>query len=257
MWKKLRILILLSIFLIIAADTYLTKYRAVSWDETLWVAVYPINPSNDPAIERYISGLSDRNFQSIESFFNREAEDYPVGIQQPFKMILAHQVAEIPPAPPERDGNLLEIAWWSLKLRYWAFSQDQTDFSPHIKMFVIYHPFDFDKQLAHSLGMEKGMIGVVHAYAHRELEGKNNLVIAHEVLHTIGATDKYDRQSGEPSYPEGYAEPERSPLYPQRYTELMGGRTPVTKTQSVMPRSLRFVQLGAVTAGEINWVASP
>ena len=59
MWKKFRIAILLFILFLVGADTYMTKYRAVSWDESLWVAIYPINNGNDPEIERYISNLSN------------------------------------------------------------------------------------------------------------------------------------------------------------------------------------------------------
>lgn len=255
MWKKLRIAILLFILFLVGADTYMTKYRAVSWDETLWVAIYPINNSNDPKIDRYISKLSNRNFKSIEDFFQREAEEHAATINRPFKMMLAHSVQALPPTPPERGSNMLQIGWWSLKLRYWAYSQDQSDFSPHIKVFVIYHSYEQEEELAHSLGMEKGMIGVVHAFAHREMEGKNNLVIGHEMLHTIGATDKYSLETGQPVYPGGYAEPDMSPRYPQRYTELMGARTPISESESVMPRSLRSVKLGEKTAQEINWAA--
>lgn len=254
MWKKLRIFILLFILFIVAADTYLTKYRAISWDETLWVAVYPINLNSDPNIESYIAGLSDSNFKSIEDFFIQQASEYNLTIHKPFKVMLAHEVHEQPPVPPGEGSNFLEIGWWSLKLRYWSWSQDHSDFAPHIKMFVIYHPYEQEDRLAHSLGMEKGMIGVVHAYAHRELEGKNNLVIAHEILHTVGSTDKYDLMTGEPIFPDGYAEPDKSPRYPQRYTELMGARTPISASQSVMPRSLRSVLIGAKTAREISWV---
>lgn len=254
MWKKLRIFILLMVLFIVGADTYLTKFRAISWEETLWVAVYPINPDNDPAISRYISGLSNRNFAQIEQFFAKEASDYGLPLNKPFKMMLAHEVNELPPPPPERGSHALQMGWWSLKLRKWAWSMDESGFSPHIKMFIVYHPYARNKELPHSLGMEKGMIGVVQAFAHREMEGKNNLVIAHEMLHTIGSTDKYDYETLEPRYPDGYAEPDKTPRYPQRYAELMGGRTPLSESTSFMPRSLRGVTLGTSTAKEINWL---
>jgi len=257
MWKKLRIAILLFILFLVATTTYLTKYRAVSWDETLWVGVYPINPDQDPAIQKYIDGLTDRRFDQIERFFATEAAKYDLPLGRPFHFITAHQVSELPPASPERGSSVLSIAWWSLKLRYWAYSQDESDFSPHIKIFIIYHSYNDNAKLEHSLGMEKGMIGVVHAYAHRELEGKNSLVVAHEVLHTIGATDKYDLATGQPIHPDGYAEPDRAPRFPQRYTELMGGRTAISASTSVMPRSLRSVLIGRKTAAEINWIDLP
>jgi hypothetical protein len=250
--EKIRIALLLFVLFLVAADTYLTRYKAVSWNETLWVAIYPINPDNDPVVERYINHLTSQNFEQIESFFEDEAQRVHLPLTQPFKVLLAHPVNELPPAPPE-DRSVLNVAWWSLKLRWWAYSHDHTDFSPHIKMFVIYHNFDNEQRLAHSLGMEKGMIGVVHAYAQRNMEGRNNLVIAHEMLHTVGATDKYDLQTDQPLLPDGYAEPDKTPLYPQRYAELMGGHIPLSETTSIMPRSLHSVLLGTKTLAEINW----
>ena len=257
MWKKIRIAILLFILFLVAADTYMTKYRAISWDETLWVAIYPINVNQDSRVQQYIDNLTDRDFVKLEEFFVTEAKAYNLPQQKPFRFLLAHKVDELPPAPPEQGSNIFSIAWWSLRLRYWAFMADKTHFLPHIKIFVIYHSYEDEKQLAHSLGMEKGMIGVVHAYAHRELEGKNALVISHEVLHTIGASDKYDLYSGQPLYPDGYAEPDKQPRFPQLFTELMGGRTPLNETESVMPRSLDSVRIGEKTALEINWISAP
>jgi len=35
-------------------------------------------------------------------------------------------------------------------------------------------------------------------------------VIAHELLYTLNATDKYDLNTGLPIFPNGYAEPERN-----------------------------------------------
>jgi len=252
MWKKFRIGILLFILFLVGADTYLTHSRAVSWEDTLWVAIYPINPEHDPVVEQYIDQLSDRNFKPIETFFSEEADQAKLPLKQPFKILLAHKVDETPPTPPH-DRSTVNVMWWSLKLRWWAYTHNHADFSPSIKMFVLYYNYNKVRQLQHSLGMEKGMIGVVNGYAHREMEGKNNVVIAHEMLHTVGATDKYDLQTDQPSYPDGFAEPDKDPLYPQEYAELMAGHIPLDKTETVMPRSLNFVLLGPKTMSEINW----
>ena len=80
------------------------------------------------------------------------------------------------------------------------------------------------------------------------MQGSNDTVIAHELLHTLGATDKYDLRTNQPTHPDGYAEPEREPLYPQSFAELMGGRIPVSDTESKMPESLQQVIVGAKTA---------
>jgi hypothetical protein len=77
-------------------------------------------------------------------------------------------------------------------------------------------------------------------------------VIAHEMLHTLGASDKYGAD-GLPSYPDGYADPDQQPRLPQRRAEIMAGRRAVTASHAEMPRSLDEVVIGAATAREIRW----
>ena len=49
-----------------------------------------------------------------------------------------------------------------------------------------------------------------------------------------------------------FAEPDRAPLYPQLYAEIMGGRIPLGVNQSAMPTSLAQCRLGRLTAEEIG-----
>jgi len=101
--------------------------------------------------------------------------------------------------------------------------------------------------------MQKGLIGVVHTFALRTMAGSNSIVITHELLHTLGATDKYDLRSGDPLFPSGFADPDRKPLYPQDKAEIMAGRRPVSEHDAEMPRSLGGVVVGPATAAEIRW----
>jgi hypothetical protein len=80
----------------------------------------------------------------------------------------------------------------------------------------------------------------------------NNVIIAHEFLHTLGATDKYNPADGMPNFPSGYAEPDRNPLYPQRYAEIMGGRIAESEVEAMIPKSLNYVTIGRTTAEEIR-----
>jgi hypothetical protein len=144
---------------------------------------------------------------------------------------------------------------WSLKLRYWAYTHDDYDGpSPDVRMYVVYHDPQESSRLQHSLGIQKGLIGVVNAFASRNMTQSNNVVIAHEFLHTVGASDKYDPANNRPLYPQGYAEPGRQPLYPQRRAEIMGGRIPLSQSRSVMPESLSQAAIGEQTALEIRWI---
>jgi hypothetical protein len=65
---------------------------------------------------------------------------------------------------------------------------------------VLYHDPALTPIVPHSLGLTKGLIGVVYAFASPEMNGANNVVIAHELLHTVGATDKYDFAADAPHF---------------------------------------------------------
>ena len=125
--------------------------------------------------------------------------------------------------------------------------------APQIRIFVRYHDPSFTQSVPHSVGMQKGLVGVVHAFADRSMTRTNNVVIAHEILHTLGASDKYDPATLEPLFPIGYAEPDRNPLHPQSLTEIMAGRYAIDSQTFEMPDSLDDALVGPATALEIRW----
>lgn len=253
-FRTRRISFLLILLFFVAGSTWLTKLRATDWDRPLWVVVYPVNGDGSAVSSTYISQLRADAFVPIEEFMGREAARYGLRLDQPVAVKLAPEVATLPPSPP-RDGGVLGIMGWSLKMRYWAYRADTYDDpAPDIRMFVVYHDPATHDRLSHSFGLEKGLVGVVNAYAERKMAERNNVVIAHELLHTVGATDKYDPASNQPLYPDGYAEPQRQPRYPQEKAEIMGGRIPLTENEAEMPGNLKYAVIGARTAGEIKWI---
>jgi len=104
------------------------------------------------------------------------------------------------------------------------------------------------------VGLQKGLVGVVHAFADKEMTRSNNVIIAHEILHTLGATDKYDPVTLAPNFPSGYAQPQREPRYPQLRAEIMAGRYAVDAQTFEIPQSLGDVVVGDATAAEIRWI---
>lgn len=254
MFRQLRILALLVILLVVALTTWQTKLRTTDWDAPLWMVVYPINADGSEVTQAYIEQLKESAFAPIEKFLKREAARYSVAIDQPLTVKLAAELKALPPPPPQ-NGNPIAIAWWSLKMRYWALTNNNFDGpAPDIQMFVMYHDPAKQTRLAHSLGLEKGLIGVVNAYAGVPMAARNNVVIAHEMLHTVGARDKYDISNNLPLFPVGYAEPGRKPLHPQSKAEIMAGRIPLSELEAVMPRGLKSAIVGEVTAAEIRWL---
>lgn len=252
-FRAVRIIILLTILLIVGLNTRLTRLRTTDWDHPLWVMIYPINGDGSEASSDYINSLQKEAFDSIEIFLAMEAESFGLTLDEPITIKMAPEISETPPKAPN-DGNTLKIMWWSLKMRYWAYVVDSNEgLDPDIKMFVIYYDPKTYKELDHSFGLQKGMIGVVKVFASYRMQEKNTVVITHELLHTLGATDKYDPITTHPVYPDGYAEPDQEPLFPQREAEIMAGRIPINENSIKMPLSLAEVTIGEKTAEEINW----
>jgi len=253
-FRRVRVGVLLFVLAVVAADAWLTRLRTTDWDKPLWVTVYPINGDASAAAEGYIHGLSRASFRPIERFMARQARHYGVGLAEPMAVRLGPQIPEPPPASPG-NGNPLAVGWWSLKMRYWAYRASHDAGGPpyDIRLFAIYFDPATHPRLAHSLGLQKGLIGVANLYADPAMAGTNRVIMAHELLHTVGATDKYDLSTNRPLYPAGYAEPARSPRFPQRKAEIMAGRIPLSPTRAAVPRSLAFTVIGPRTAREINW----
>lgn len=252
--KNIRILLLVYLLLFVAVGAWLARARTTDWDDTLYVGIYPINGDNSEVATRYIDALEASHFADIEEFVKREGLRYGVTFAEPARIELGTPVTEMPPQPPA-DRNIPGVMVWSLKLRYWAWQQQrqQPGPDPDIRIFLIYHDPALNPLLAHSLGLQKGLVGVVNAFASRRMAGSNNVVIAHELFHTLGATDKYYLNTNLPMHPHGYAEPLKKPLHPQKFAELMGGRIPLTAGLAETPESLRQVIVGPLTAAEVRW----
>ncbi len=252
-FRAMRITVLLLVMVGLGLNVWLTKWRVAAWDRSLWVVIHPICGDAKPETRAYIDALSPETFKPVADFFSAEAERYGLKIETPFRLALAPRLDSLPPQIPDQPTPLSMIVW-SLKLRFWAGRIDKAQAPVQdIQMFVIY--FDKGRSVVeHSYVMQKGYIGIVNAYATPKMEDKNNIVIAHELLHLTGATDKYHPGSELPVYPEGYADSEADPLYPQTQAEIMAGSMPVSATESEMPESLDETVIGPATAREINWV---
>ena len=254
-FRNLRIAALLLILAAVWIHNRDQALHARSWHLPLPVTIFPINPTAAPQIDAYIDGLEDQYFAAIDQFLAREGARYGVYAERPTITRLGPRVGAVPPEPPAGAISRLDAILLSLKLRWWAFRNTPDAYADDrgVHLFVLFHDAAQAPQLRHSLGYQKGLFGIVHAYAHPGLAARNNIIIAHELLHTVGASDKYDA-AAEPRFPEGYAEPGRVPRYPQRRAEIMAVRIPLSPTESRMPEHLHGVVVGPETAGEINWL---
>ncbi len=251
-FRRLRILLLLGVLAAALGLTWLEQSMVRGWGAPLEVAVIPINGDGSAQAAEAIRALQASDFDEINAFLERETARYGAKRTPAMHVSLLPELHAQPPAPP-RDGSVLKIVYWSLKLRGWVYRQSD-EWLPQlgkIKLFVLYHAPQDSIALEHSLGLQKGLIGVVHAFADPRQTQQNNIVIAHELLHTLGATDKYDGE-GNPVYPQGYADSGAPQSMPRREAEIMAGRYLAANGRAVMPPSLERCVIGAMTAHEIN-----
>jgi hypothetical protein len=254
MFKSIRIFVLLFILAAVAMSAWRAKTGAVSWQYTLAVNVFPINGDGSAVAEAYVRALTLDEFTPIERFMRDEAVRYGLASKASIEIRLKPMIVVQPPAPP-RNGNFLEVALWSLHLRWWSFQNAEAKGpSPQVKLFVLYFDPAKHAALEHSTALQKGLIGRVNVFASHELSKQNNVIIAHEFLHTLGASDKYNLANNQPIFPIGFAEPDRNPSLPQQSAEVMGGRVPLTATDARIPSGLEEVVIGKATAMEINWI---
>jgi len=252
-FKILRILILLLVLLLVALTTWQDRYLSTRWHDPLYVAIYPIAADDSPATRAYVAAIDPEDFKSVDRFFAREAARYHLATNEPVKTRLRGELRDRPPQRTPGAG-MPATALWSLRLRYWAWRVSGQAHEPEdIRMFVLFHDPALTPTVPHSLGLTKGLIGVVYAFADREMNGENDVVIAHELLHTVGATDKYDPATDAPRFPDGYGDPAQSPLYPQLTAELMAGRRATAPDKGQQALSLDEVVVGPATALEIRW----
>ena len=254
MWKSIRIFLLLLVLLAVALHAWLDRVATQSWREPLWVGLFPLNGDGSAGTQDYVATLTARDFAPIEDFFAGERKRYGLKLEQPVHIELYPPGAKLPPALDPAAGPL-GTAWWSLKLRWFAARATQVPgrAPPRIRLFLLYHDPAALERAPDSHGLQKGLVGVVHLFADSAMAGRNNIVIAHELLHTVGASDKYDLGSGTPLFPTGYADRDQDPLYPQERAEIMAGGRPLSAYQWEMPRSLAGEVIGPETALEIRW----
>jgi len=252
--RALRLALLSFVLLVVALQAWSTRSRLRAWDHTLWVAVYPIAGDASPATASHLAALGPGELTPIAEFLAHSGARYALPLDRPVRLELNAPLTALPPEPPA-DRSLLGVVWWSLKLRWWAGAQERNSAGPpgELRLFIVYHDPALSPRVPHSLALPEAQLGVVHAFADPRQAATNAVVIAHELLHTLGATDKYDPLTTLPRHPDGYADPDLMPLHPQERAELMGGRIPRSAQRAEIPSSLDEVVVGPLTAREIGW----
>ncbi|MBF5042426.1 hypothetical protein FGE12_08440 [Aggregicoccus sp. 17bor-14] len=251
-FKALRVAVLLGV-LCVAAGWAFSVQRGrdarTAWVRPLRVAVVLVGEDT-----RGSRALAD-SAPELEDWFARELRRYrPEGLERPVQLQVFGPVVAGTPLPwPAEDGG------WLARLRY-ARALDAA-LAP-VNAAVGLTPRGYDARLyavvepggagsfAEGIGAAGGELGLVRVRVDGADATLALTALAHELLHCLGATDKYDA-GGHARLPEGLAEPERA--LPQRRAEVMVGEVPLAAGSGRLPESLEEVSVGPVTAREVHW----
>lgn len=256
MFRKFRILLLLFILATVAVGTWRAYAQLTAWEHTVHVALYPVAADDSPATRHFVAALAPDTFAAIPEWLQTQTMAHGRGVLQPVALHLAPPLAARPPPPP-RQAGMIDAILWSLHFRWWATRHDAiAGPRPAVRLFVLFHDPARTNPLPHSTGLAKGQVALIHAFASPEQRGQNAVVIAHELLHAFGASDKYDPATLQPHWPDGYAEPARDPRHPQRQAEIMGGRIAIAPDRAEIPAGLEESVIGPATAREIGLLRS-
>ncbi|WP_348945003.1 hypothetical protein ABHF33_16660 [Chitinibacter sp. FCG-7] len=254
MFKKIRILVLVLILAWVALDAMRTENKAQAWESSQYIYLHPVFAGLDEDTMQYIKTQNTEQWQDIEQFFKREGESYGLKLGSPVRVFWGEPIKVAPPQLAA-GGSMFNIMLWSLQLRWWAWRHTPNSrVKPDARIYMLYHPAENGVALPHSVGIAKARLGLAHLFASEKMHGSNQVVVTHELLHIYGANDHYDPANNQPLFPQGFAEPDLEPRFPQRLAEIMAGRIPLDESKAEMPKSLRDVLMGAETAKAIGWV---
>jgi len=249
--RTFRLLILLAVVVAIALFHFTRDTGPPDWERPLKVVIYPENADGSEQARVHIEGLQADRFQPVADYMAEQAGRHDLEIEKPFIVELAEPITGAPTAPDYE--SLWAHLQWGLRLRFWYWTFDDQGRAPDITVIARFRETDAGDNL-HSLGIANMNLAVANLTASESASGLNNVVLAHELLHAIGADDLYHPTTGLPIYPQGYAEPDRRPLYPQSKAELMAGRIPVAQGRVRQAENLAGTMIGPGTASKIGWL---
>lgn len=256
-FRRVRITLLatlLAVVLAYALKDGIRRRARTSWKRPLEIALVvaergAVAPSSIAALRQRVGDLERR--------LAEERERYGSG-QPPFRFQLYGPVpvASAPPTPAS-DGLVDLVVQAYRSWRYFGAIDSAADvpssaFDSRIYL-VVRTPADARRKAVEGQSEEGGRIGSVEVELDETMTDFALFVAAHELFHTLGASDKYDER-GFARVPDGLGEPERKPLYPQAAAEVMARNVALGPGNERPPDTLDELRVGPATAREIRWL---
>jgi hypothetical protein len=251
------------VLLVLLAGVLLYAWRDVSqrrarndWNRTLTVGlvVLQLGPVDAAAI-RALRGRA----HALEDILAAEATRYRgPGGPRPVEVVVFGPV-DVAQRPPvlEGDGVLDLVRDTYAKSRYVGRIDDAAGLTARgldARIYLVARPGRAGvPNFVEGVSEQGGRTGFVAVDLDQTMVDFALFVFAHELGHTLGATDKYD-ESGATMIPDGLAEPDAVPRFPQRFAEVMARGRPIAPGKDRPPDRLEQLRVGPATAREIGWL---
>ena len=242
-----------------AARDHRRRSARREWQQPLQVALVlladgELEPTALARLQAHVEPLE----QQLEDQFARYGGSFrPIRFQQ-FGPVPEPSPPPVAPDPP----SLWQDLTLSLSLRAYARRCDRAagvrdnanDFDGKIYL-RLSEPHNARLSLVEGLGEDGGRVAVTSLELREDSADFGLFVVAHELLHLLGASDRYG-PDGLAELPDGLGEPGLVPLFPQRSVEVMARGRVIEPGVEEPPSQLAELRVGAKTAAEIGWSPS-
>jgi hypothetical protein len=253
--RKLRLGFLLAVLAatVVYAIHDVTSRRARNeWARTLTVA-FVILPEG--AVDRDALGRVRGRVPALAARLKEELRRFRPGAPSPFAFVVYGPGPSGVGAPSGPKVGVLGAVEHALALHRFTSAADEALGVPtrgfDARVYLVVRP-PTEEAAVEGMSEHGGRIAIALAELDAETVDTALIVAAHELLHTVGATDHYG-PDGRALVPSGLAEPQLVPLYPQRAVEVMARNRPLSPTDEARPTSLDQLRVGETTAREIGW----
>ena len=255
-FRRVRIAILLSVLLVTAAWGGSTAHKRrvrSQWRRPLQVGIVLLAPGGGVDAEAWRRGasrLSGRLAEEMQRWRGPGAIPFEISVVGP---VAWNRSLPFSPA----SGSLLDRARHAVDVWRTVGEIDEAAGGVvggfDVRAFVLTATLPDDPVgFSEGSGALNGEVAFVRGPAGGDL-AIPLLTVGHELLHTVGASDKYD-EHGHAREPIGLADPDRVPPYPQDHAEWMVGEVAVAPGRGRLPASIEELRVGPTTAREIGWL---
>jgi hypothetical protein len=258
-WFWIRVSLLLGVFVVVALyagfDVKRRRERN-EWKRTLDVALVIVR---EGAVNASALAALRSETSALETALAHQLARYRTSPERPFSFVVYGPIERVVPLPSAPGSGLVAAARYAWELRKFTGDVDERVGVPtrgfDARVYLVVRP-PSHRGLVEGMSEHGGRIGLALAELDETTVPLTLFVTAHELFHTLGANDRYDA-AGRTLVPDGLAEPDKSPLFPQRYAELMARNRPLSPDHEVPPASLDELWVGTTTAREIGWLLEP